>query len=450
MTSHDFHNIYRELIDENPLAVRAVLKVLHVEFTDTVPTLAVTCEGRPRLLVNLDFVGEHCLTEAHVKAVICHEFLHVLLRHTERFAVLTPPEHLALDAVINAIIHRTLGPDYSGMMSRYYAGERGIARLLRSPSPAEQRGRVQAALYGGGPARDRQVLAAWGGLYSGQLVADDIRDLARDHFTRGSRTIAPLLGGHEGLAAGDVPADPVAWGVLAEALDTALKAMNGSGVFRSPKDRGVGADVYRNEVRAADAGVDRWRRETYAVLRRHLLPDPRSTAREPSPVSFTLPVLSPGDRRATLRALWSPFLPDARWDTAHPAKVGSAHVYLDVSGSMHEEMPLVIALLGRLAPYIRRPFWAFSNVVAPARIERGRLIAGTTGGTSLGAVLAHVARTRPRSAIVVTDGYIEPLNRTQVAATSGTRLHVIVTRDGDARLLHSAGLPYTQLSKVPS
>ena len=449
MTSHDFHNIYRELIDENPLAVRAVLKVLHVEFTDAVPTLAVTCEGWPRLLVNLDFVGEHCRTEAHVKAVICHEFLHVLLRHTERFAVLTPPEHLALDAVINAIIHRTLGPDYSGMMSRYYAGERGIARLLRRPTD-EEMPRVQESLWGGGRKRDRQVLAAWGGLYDGSLVADDIRDLARDRFPQGSRTVAPLLGGHEGLAASDVPTDPVAWGVLAEALGTALKAMNGSGVFRSPKSRGVGADVYRNEVRAADNGVDRWRRETYAVLRRHLLPDPRSTAREPSPVSFTLPVLSPGDRRATLRALWSPFLPDARWDTAHPAKVGSAHVYLDVSGSMHAEMPLVIALLGRLAPYIRRPFWAFSNVVAPARIERGRLIAGTTGGTSLGAVLAHVARTRPRSAIVVTDGYIEPLNRAQVAATSGTRLHVIVTRDGDARLLHSAGLPYTQLSRLPS
>ena len=134
MNARDFHNVYRELIDENPLAIRAVLKVLRVEFTDTVPTLAVTCEQRPRLLVNLAFVREHCRTEAHVKAVVCHEFLHVLLRHTERFTALTPPEHLAVDAVINAIIHRSLGPDYSGMMSRYYADERGVARLLRPPT----------------------------------------------------------------------------------------------------------------------------------------------------------------------------------------------------------------------------------------------------------------------------------------------------------------------------
>ena len=450
MNARDFHNVYRELIDENPLAIRAVLKVLCVEFTDTVPTLAVTCEERPRLLVNLEFVREHCRTEAHVKAVICHEFLHVLLRHTERFTALTRREHLAVDAVINAIIHRSLGPDYSGMMSRYYADERGVARLLRPPTLREQ-ARIRQAGWGNSPLRaeEKRVLAAWAGLYDGRLVADDIRDLARDLVTRDDLAVVSLLGDHEHLAAGTSDAAPLT-GPLADALDTALKTMNGSGVFRSPNGRGIGAAAYRNEVRAADTAVDKWRRETYAVLRRHLLPDPQSIAREPSPRSFTLPVLSPGDRRAALRSLWSPFLPDARWDTEHPARAGSAHVYLDVSGSMYAEMPVIVALLGRLAAYIRRPFWAFSNVVAPARIEQGRLIAATTGGTSMGCVLEHVARTRPQAAIVVTDGYIEPLTPTQVAATAGTRLHAIVTRDGNAALLQRAGLPCTQLSRLPS
>src|SRR4029079_9551535 len=109
--------------------------------------------------------------------------------------------------------------------------------------------------------------------------------------------------------------------------------------FRSPKSRGFGAEAYRNEVRAADTGMDRWRQETYAVLRRHLLPDPRSIAREPSPRSFALPVLSPGDRRAALRSLWSPFLPDARWETEHTARAGSAHVYLDARVSVDAAEP---------------------------------------------------------------------------------------------------------------
>jgi hypothetical protein len=448
MTAGHFHNIYRELIDENPIAIRAVLKVLCVEFTDSVPTLAVTCEARPRLLVNLAFVREHCRTEQHVKAVICHEFLHVLLRHTERFTTLTQAEHLAVDAVINAIIDRSLGPDYSGMMSRYYAGEKGVNRLLR-PQNDTERERTNNMLWRRLRVRseERRLLTAWRGVYNGQFVVDDIRDLARDLVKPGWK-IAQLLGDHDNLAGGSQPNEVT--GPLAAALDTALKAMNGSGVFRSPKARGIGAEAYRNEVRAAETGVDRWRRETYAVLRQHLVPDPRSIAREPSSRSFSFPVLSPGDRRAALRSLWSPFLPEARWETEHTARTGSAHVYLDVSGSMNAEMPLVVALLGRLSTYIRRPFWAFSNVVAPARIERGRLIADTTGGTSMGCVLDHVARTKPRAAIVVTDGYIEALSPTQVAATSATRLHVIVTRDGSTNLLQRAGLSYTQLSRVPS
>jgi hypothetical protein len=448
MTAEEFHNIYQELIDENPLAVRAVLKVLRIEFTTDVPTLAVTCERQPRLLVNLGFLREHCRTETHVKAVICHEFLHVLLRHTERFTRLTDAEHLALDAVINAIIHRSLGPDYSGMMSRYYDREQGLGRLLRPPTGTEQ-DRADRVNWAESrvPAGERPVLRAWSGLYRGLLVADDIRDLARD-LERGTGLEGLLLGDHRGL---EDSAGEAVDGVLGDALDTALKSMNGSGVFRSPHRRGVGADAYRCEVRGADTALDAWRRATYAVLRRHLLPDPLSVARDRAACSFTLPMLSPGDRRAALRALWSPFVPNARWDTEHRARAGSAHVYLDVSGSMSAEMPLIVALLGHLVAYIRRPFWAFSNVVAPARIEGGRLVADTTGGTSMGCVLEHAARTRPRAAIVVTDGYIEPLRRAAVAAvTAHTRLHVIVTRDGNPGLLVNAGLPYTQLSRLPS
>jgi hypothetical protein len=336
-------------------------------------------------------------------------------------------------------------------MSRYYAAERGIGRLLRPPTAGEH-ARIGSSTEVGSKLTNaqRRLCCSWRALYDGTLVADDIRDLARESVTEGQCAGVRLLGDHDGFIPDGAGGDVEASGELAEALDTALKAMNGSGVFRAPKARGIGADAYRNEVRAADTAVNRWRRETYAVLRRHLLPDPRSPALEPSPASFMLPVLSPGDRRAALRSLWSPFLPDARWETEHTTRAGSAQVYLDVSGSMNAEMPLIVALLARLMPYIRRPFWAFSDVVAPAVIEKGTLRAETTGGTSMGCVLEHVARTRPQAAIVVTDGYIEALSRKEVAVTAGTRLHVVVTRDGNAELLRAAGLSYTQLSRLPS
>jgi hypothetical protein len=73
MNAFEVRGLLGELVDENPFAVRAVLKVLAVEFTGTVPTLAVTIEERPRLLINLSFINQHCRTPEHVKAALCHE-----------------------------------------------------------------------------------------------------------------------------------------------------------------------------------------------------------------------------------------------------------------------------------------------------------------------------------------------------------------------------------------
>ena len=438
MNAEYFHALYRELIEENPFAARAVLKVLQVEFTETVPTLAVTCETRPRLLVNLAFLKKHCRTDQHVKAVICHEFLHVLLRHTERFAGFSPAEHVAFDAVINAIIHRELGDDYSEFMSRYYAKEKGVCRLLRPPTFTEQRSRYRTR---------SPLVSAWHSLYDGRLIADDIADLAKDF--QDAKTVPSkgtvLIGGHDHTEfVGELPE------VLQEALDQALKSMNGCGIWRSPKERGVGANAYRAAIPGVSEGVQRWRRETLEVLRRHLVPDPKAVRRDTRPLHFTVPVLSPGDRRATLRALWSPLLPEALWSTEQRLRSGTAQVYLDVSGSMNAEMPLIIGLLARLGRFIHKPLWAFSNVVAKAEIVNGRLLADTTGGTSMACVLEHIAETRPAAAVVVTDGYIETLSRGLIAGVRGTRLHVIVTRDGSPAMLQQAGISYSQLSELPA
>ena len=438
MNAEYFHALYQELIEENPFAVRAVLKVLQVEFTETVPTLAVTCETRPRLLVNLAFLKKHCRTDQHVKAVICHEFLHVLLRHTERIAAFSPAEHVAFDAVINAIIHRELGDDYSEFMSRYYAKEKGVRRLLRPPTRTERTPDFGSR---------SPLMRAWVSLYNGLLIADDIADLARDILDVKTvpSTGTVLIGGHDHTEfVGELPE------VLQEALDQALKSMNGCGIWRSPKERGVGANAYRAAIPGVSQGVQRWRRETLEVLRRHLLPDPKAVRHDTRPLHFTVPVLSPGDRRATLRALWSPLLPEALWSTEQRLRSGTAQVYLDVSGSMNAEMPLIIGLLARLGSFIHKPLWAFSDVVAKAEIVNGRLLADTTGGTSMACVLEHIAETRPAAAVVVTDGYIETLSPGLLAGVRGTRLHVIVTRDGSPAMLHRAGISYSQLSRLPT
>jgi hypothetical protein len=237
---------------------------------------------------------------------------------------------------------------------------------------------------------------------------------------------------------------------LEDALDAALKEMNGAGIWRAPHSRGVGANPYEALVHGRNEALERWCGKTLAVLRRHLEPDRRARASRDLPREYRIPVLSPGDRRAFIRALWTPFIPDAAWSGAIHAPIGTAQVYLDVSGSMNAEMPLIIALLGRLSGHIRRPFWAFSDQVAPAVIEKNRLRTVTTGGTSMSCVLEHLAKTRPAAAVVVTDGYIETVEPALLRKAAATRLHAIVTRDGSPAALARAGIPYTQLDEVPS
>jgi hypothetical protein len=441
-----FRAIVAELVDENPFACRALLQILDIVFTTEVPTLAVSCGNQPRLLVNHDFLRQHCKHETDVKAVVCHEFLHVLLRHTERSSPVTPPEHLALDAVINAIIHRELGEQFSGFMTRYYARATGHWRLLRHWLPGE----ILVSRHDQGTFQ-----TLWFALYEGTLLADDIRDLARDLApTPGCEeaSFGGFLGDHEPREStrdGEPGAESISQSVNA-ALERALESMNGEGIWRSPKGQGFAARAYGNQTSAAEAATERWRRAAWAVLRQHLLPDPRAAKTVDELAECRLPVLSPGDRRSFAHALWNPLIPEAAWESRRRISGGSAQVYLDVSGSMSAEMPLIVALLARLGSHIRRPFWAFSDVVAPAVIRDNRLHADTTGGTSLRCVLLHLAQTRPRAAVIVTDGYTEAIDRTLVEALAGMRLHAIVKRDGTTLQLARAGIPYTQLGRLPA
>jgi len=92
MNAMQVRALMHELMDENPFAIRAVLRILSSS-SRTRADARVTNEPRPRLLINLEFVAKHCKTEEHVKALLCHEFLHVLLRHTDEPGAPTPARH---------------------------------------------------------------------------------------------------------------------------------------------------------------------------------------------------------------------------------------------------------------------------------------------------------------------------------------------------------------------
>jgi hypothetical protein len=179
-----------------------------------------------------------------------------------------------------------------------------------------------------------------------------------------------------------------------------------------------------------------------------LVPDPRSRLTLPQTRTHLAPVLNTSDRRGTLRALWSPLIPEIAWDTAHPQPAGSVQIYLDVSGSMNSFLDALVALLAGFSTHIRQPLWAFSTQVHPARIVAGELQTNTTGGTMLGCVYRHIRQTRPAKALIVTDGFVDDSSAGACPRELCT-IEAIIPHDGhEAILVNQHKIPTTRLSKL--
>ncbi len=139
-------------------------------------------------------------------------------------------------------------------------------------------------------------------------------------------------------------------------------------------------------------------------------------------------------------------------ERAAPRTGGTAKVYLDVSGSMNAEMPQIIALLGRLSRYIRRPFWAFSDWSRRRCIKkRPACGADDRRHEPWPASSSTWRETRPAAAVVLTDGYIERLDRVAVQESLPAPACMPWLRATAVPPSSPApGIPYTQLDKVPS
>lgn len=425
-----FRQILAQLVAENPLACRALLSLARLEFTDAVPTLAVTLTAPPVLKVNLGFMRAHCRSEEDVEALLLHEFLHVLLRHTQRLRSMTPLLNVALDAVINATLHRLAGTRISGFFSHFYREAPDILRLLRPPTPEDP------STPGFG--------TLWNAIYRGTIAADEVYRLLCDEWVRAHGTALPagwlLLGNHD-------DADPGPAGGMEGLPDDLTR------VFRQTCEvlghrLGIplpGRDsVLQSEPRPEER-VARWLPVVRRVFHGLTIPDRR---RRPVPEpggAVLLPVPHPGDRRAALRALWSPILPFAAWPLGLPRRPGSVRLYLDVSGSMNDALSSLVTLLLQVQQEIRRPLWAFSGHVARAEFDRGTLRTRSDGATSLRCVMEHFLASPDRKAVLVTDGEVGPVPGSLRARLRGRAMHALVLPGGSGRDLAASGIPFTLL-----
>ena len=428
--------------------MRALLGLLRVEETREVPTAAVTCEKRPVLKVNPDFVAAHCRTDEHLFLLVMHELHHVLLGHTRLFPRPTRLHNLAFDAVINALLcARFPERAYHSFFLGYYGAETGPLRLLAPPdgppvaSPALRK--LHELLY------PRQGACATTFREVFELL---VKELAEGKG--GGIALEGLLGSHD---EGDDDEGGNDWGTEgpldAEVVEAIRKIVEKWPQPPDPK-RGRSLDDVLREAKTPKASPGE---RVLAATRRALLasaPDAggrriRSSAHVPA----TLPFPVANDRRATVARLAGaePLLFAGSLVSPRERTTGRAHVYLDVSGSMDPWLPCLYGALVRLADHVEPRLHCFStNVVSVPMTEIAAGRRSSTGGTNGAVALEHALKERERRLLLITDGYVGPVREDLAKRLRATRteVRVLLTPGGWRKDLERVATLFQELPEM--
>src|ERR1035437_10840564 len=102
-------------------ALSALLRLMDIVESTSVPTAAVECRIQPRLLVNPQFVATHANTPEKLLMLVMHELHHVLLGHTSLCPRVTKVQNFVFDAVINGIVCRMFPKkEHTAFFADYY------------------------------------------------------------------------------------------------------------------------------------------------------------------------------------------------------------------------------------------------------------------------------------------------------------------------------------------
>ena len=387
----------------------AMLELAAIEETDAVPTAAVECAARPRLLLNPKWIAEHADTPEKLVMLTLHELHHVVLGHTRLYPRAEPLDNLVFDAVINSMLCHML-PDRActSLMTDFYREDQFPECFLRPPEGWVPGGKVATPKALDRHGR-RRLADLYRRLYTPQGVGyDELRDALRPKVDERALATVMLLGDHRSEQHGASSAGQLE--IRSPALLQEVRRIvqrwpqpeipiEGCSLADLLKASTVTPTSPRNTSRLAQL----LRRIGGASGRGSL----RRVQPQPHLIETPLPML---DRRsAVLRSLGAaPLLHRGTVPARRLAPFGDrVHVYLDVSGSLQQ---LVSALFGALLAareWVHPVVHQFSTRVADVTLKQ--MLDGkckTTGGTSIECVGEHMQRHAIRRAVLVTDGFV--------------------------------------------
>ena len=409
-----------DVIPSRSFELMTFLSLFRVRFSDKTESACVTCGNSPELLLNKEFVETHCKTDAHLFMLVMHELYHVILGHTRIFPRSTKVRNLVFDAVINALLCSLFPqPEFTSFFTEYYPSDKMPFALLRpkgkgTPPDAEN---ALNLLYG-----DKNT-GTYYDVYEALLKSGCVKEIAvlLPGDGHAGRVTLPCNGRGERPAG--KPLLLGSHGEEDEEMSAEMKDLIHEIISKWPSpDRPLkGRDLGSSErERNFDAKADSrlaLRRGIRRLMRRAAMPGQnevrcRSVRERLCETATFLPDWRDRSHEAREVALGDALIYRALTNVRRLSSRDNAQafVYFDVSGSVADEVPSVAQAL---LPYCRRGLCTvnvFSTVVHPTTVrDLSAKKFMSTGGTDINCVLQHVldlpSRKRPRSVVIVTDGY---------------------------------------------
>ena len=394
------------------------LQLVDVVVSDRTQTACVEVGPQPRLHLNAKFVDRHCKRDEHLLMLVLHELYHIILGHTRLFSRLTLLHNIAFDAVINSMLCRQFREQvYLDFFQKLNNDSRFPARLLRPPQgwpdiPKEPPKSVRDS--------EKKVLGRLYGEKADTVTYHEVFELLKRSYTGNIGENFILLGDHDSndksgstdeMAANDALLRNILRDITeAWPADANLGTGRGDGSkifdFLMPKPKSPRrqflAELRKLLERAGTFQPDQhasyaWRKTSTRQESTTYLPNSRDRLAHSKEIFYgAIPILyrAETDRR---RPRWMP--------------QDITHIYVDVSGSMEQDLPWLVAALDPLHRKGLCRIFAFSTVVY--EVKAGALLSGkiqNTYGTDINCVYNHLvglthART-PKRVVILTDGYV--------------------------------------------
>lgn len=427
-TKEEAKKLIISAIKDEPQLVDEFLKLVDIELTEEIPTLAVRAsEDKISLLINKEFVEKYCETEENLHFLFYHELYHIYFGHL--FLDINCDNSVLLNAVFDALINSFLVKKlkdykYFSILFKTYKNDKIPSCILRPPEGYNsQNPTIPEKL----PSIYKWAIEKL--YYSKESVSYNelVEILKNEEIFEDLLILKILLGQHPinlpginlpGLKSPNNSKNPnnQSNSQIGNLLDKLFKRIFGNNA-NAPLSRqgGSGCSPQSSSCLSTEVTISTPRKEEVQLIRKaihRLLLDGKTPTSKflLRKVNYDTKTVVPDLNEKTYIIRQESDLDVVFYDTT--SKTPSldkpevyCNVYVDVSGSMSEYYSELYSALSPFAKQnlIRIFLWStFVSPVKPQDFLKGKLITST--GTEISCVLEHILQNKVKKALVLTDG----------------------------------------------